>query len=117
MKISKVATRHKADTDIAFAKGRAGMQIQIEQHVIPNVDALRQLGAIERAGKACDLKLQMMIAVGAMKTVYVLEDNGQRKAQLDTFDKVNSWIRDNVATDIEQYQYVETTVLPRWGAS
>jgi hypothetical protein len=93
------------------------MQIQIGSHIIPNVQEVTTLSAAQRAEKACELKLQMMIAVGAMRPVAVREDDGTGIVALDAFEKVSTWISENIANDLEQYQYVETSVLPRWAES
>ena len=93
------------------------MQIQIDRHRIPKVDALKQLDSVQRPARACELKLQMMIAIGAMKNVQVLDDNGKLIQALSSYQDVDKWVSDNLATGIEQYAYIESNVLPKWRAT
>ncbi len=93
------------------------MQIQIDKHRIPGVEKLKQFDSVQRPAKACELKLQMMTAIGAMKIVQVLDDNGKLIQALSSYQDVDKWVNDNVATGIEQYIYIESNVLPKWGAT
>ena len=93
------------------------MQIQIDRHRIQGVEKLKQLDSVQRPAKACELKLQMVIAIGAMKKVQVLDDNGNLVQALNSYHDVDKWVSDNLATGIEQYTYIESNVLPKWRAA
>ncbi len=93
------------------------MQIQIDRHRIPKVEAVKQLDSVQRPAKACELKLVMMIAIGAGKTVQVFDDEGKLRQALRNYQDVDKWVSDNLATGLEQYSYIDSNVLPKWGAT